>query len=174
MAALFWRKRKDPVTGLVGVTGALDRALVNMLSKLDVDRSQINPFEVSFFSMSVISGAYSIHASGSLAMNASIVDEFVRSMSGHLLKSYGDFYGDSHYDDERILTTYHDRYKVYGGLIPSALSPDDEHGTITLFLMLYKNAVSNSEMPPMMKLTLYQVALLECVLEAIRMVKSRV
>ena len=160
--------------GLVAATGALDRALMELLQELDCKRSDINPYEVSAFSMTFVSGVYLVYAKGTDQAKTRFLDAFAWSVPSRLLKVYDSSIGDQDYDEPAFLRLYQERYPVYSALIPNALSAESENGGIHLLMTIYECAVMRPGTPPMLKITLYQTAMIELLTETIRLVRERV
>lgn len=170
----FGRKKSDDlVKGLIGATGALDRAVAELLRRIDHRGSQ-DTLKLAFYSMSAVSFAYFMYSKGQPDRKMEILDSYASRLISDLPKHHSASFDRHLHSPEQLIQQYRKAHGAYSDLLSEVFVEKKSESAITMMMVLWQDVTGQDARSKMIQLSTYSAMLLEFTQEAFQMVKERV
>lgn len=170
----FGRKRQEEIiAGLIGATGALDRALAQLLSRIDPSAPQ-DPFKLSYYSMSAVSYAFFMYSKEPNEKKVEILDAYASRQISELPGYHKQAFDPGSHSSARLIHDYQNAHASYSKLIHKIFGEAKNDSVVTLMMVLWQTVTGASAQGKMIELSIYSAMLLEFTGETFNMVRQRV
>ena len=184
MATHNYSHNKTMVRDLIKITSMVRNTVIHIFKEFDIDESDMNPFELSFFAMSLVSAAYVFHCPGGKTEKEDILIQYSASLIAVMMKYHGTRFKEVDYDSEKLSNLYRERHSEYGNVIITILEKGpiytNQHGEknnpalmLTWSIFEYiTNKKINEVKEAMINLYFYTSLLMTCIQDAFSEVKK--
>src|SRR5437879_6569810 len=148
----FGRKREEGVvTGLIGAAGALDRALAQLLTRIDPAAPQ-DPVNHSYYSMSAVSYAFFMYSKEPDEKKVQILDAYASRLLSKLPGYHKQVFDPGFHSSARLIQDYQNAHAAYSGLLHKILGEGKSDSTITMMMVLWQSVTGTSAQGKMLEL----------------------